>query len=74
MAGMNEADECVLVHKEGKVKRMMKDEQAVQTVMTVLSGCKNSFTTAGDESLSNIASGLVAPLDVESNLLEAHDR
>ena len=73
MAGMDEADECVHVHKEGKVKRMAKDEQAVQNIMPVLSGWKNPVTTAGDEPLSNIVSGLVAPLYVESDLLKAHD-
>ena len=73
MAGLDNSGQDVQVQKEGKAKRLQKDEQAVQSLITTLSPWKNPFACSSDEPMSNISSGRVTPEDVSSDMLSAYE-
>ena len=72
MAGLSSLS-VVSSHKEAATSRLQKDEQAVQSVLAVLSSWPNPFTADADQPLSNISSGVAAPADVSHDLLSAYD-
>lgn len=69
MAGIDEPSKPV--NKEGKAAHIMKDEEAVRRVLSVLLVWKNPFATA-DEATSNISSGVVAPPAMLEDMLNAY--
>ena len=53
--------------------RVMKDEEAVCSVISTIQSMSNPFDAADDDGIVNIASGVVAPPEVQSPLLDAEE-